>query len=198
MNSTISTRFLILISISLSSLLIVGQSSAEQLTTVEKALKKVYKESTNVEKNSVELSSAQQSAIEERSGILFGESHSSMVTVYVIFQGEKVVGYAFEDSVLGKWGQIHYLAALDENGTVREIVILDYSEIRGRPIAKRRFLRQYRNKTREDPVLLRRDIDGVTGATISSRSLTDGIRKLLHVFPEIKSGLDLKINLKED
>ena len=81
---------------------------------------------------------------------------------------------------------------MNVQGAIVEVIILDYSEIRGKPIAKRRFLRQYKGKTTKDPVLLRRDIDGISGATISSRSLTDGIRKILYIFTEIKSELDLE------
>lgn len=99
------------------------------------------------------------------------------------------VGYAFEDTVIGKWGPIHYLAGLDTNGAVSRIIILDYQEIRGRPIAKPRFLRQYQGKTLKDTLQLRKDIDGITGATISSNSLTEGVRKILHMYELIKPEL---------
>lgn len=84
--------------------------------------------------------------------------------------------------MLGKWGPIHYALAVNPDGRIHKAVVLDYEEIRGKNVAKSRFLRQYEGKSTKDPVMLRQDIDGITGATISSRSMTDGVRKLLHIF----------------
>ncbi|MCA9395347.1 MAG: FMN-binding protein [Candidatus Omnitrophica bacterium] len=79
------------------------------------------------------------------------------------------------------------ISRVDTAGKVKEVMILDYYEIRGKPAAKRRFLKQYRGKGVSDPIRLRKDIDGVTGATITSRSLTDGVRKAVHVHALISS-----------
>ena len=43
----------------------------------------------------------------------------------------------------------------------------------------KRFLRQYEGKTLADPIRLNRDIQGVTGATVSSRSMNATVRKAL-------------------
>ncbi|PIW58254.1 MAG: hypothetical protein COW13_05350 [Candidatus Omnitrophica bacterium CG12_big_fil_rev_8_21_14_0_65_50_5] len=79
--------------------------------------------------------------------------------------------------------------SLSPEGQVIEVSVLDYQEIRGKPVAKNRFLKQYQNKTIHNPVKLKKDIDGITGATISSRSLTDGVRKILYIFELIKGSL---------
>ena len=139
-------------------------SFAKELVTIEKALGKIYKELTKFEKSKVTLSEKQISNIETKSNISFEGSHSVKIIAHVAYKNDSIIGYAFEDTVMGKWGPIHYLLGLDPKGTVLEVIILDYQEIRGRPIAKRRFLRQYKHKTISDPVLLRKDIDGVTGA----------------------------------
>ena len=47
---------------------------------------------------------------------------------------------------------------------------------------KVRSIRQFIGKDSEDPIRLRKDIQGITGATISSRGMTDGVRKLIYVF----------------
>ena len=97
----------------------------------------------------------------------------------------RVVGYAVEDTVKGKWGIIRYILSIDPHGRVLDVMVLEYSERRGRPVAKRRFLKQFEGKTIHDKITLRRDIHGVSGATISSSSMTNGIRKLVHVFDEL-------------
>ena len=165
-------------------LLCVSLSCAEELIPVDQALRQIYPKATGFEREAFVLTADQIKAVEEKSGVTFGMDHSANIQMYVARENDRVLGYAFEDIIIGKWGPIHYLAGLGPNGDVLEVVVLDYQEIRGRPIAKKRFLRQYKDKSIRDPVRLRNDIDGITGATISSRSMTDGVRKLLYVFHE--------------
>lgn len=160
---------------------------ADHLIKAEKALEKIYPDATSYEEEYVSLSIEQIEKIEKDARINFPGSHSKKVIIYKAFENDFLLGYAFEDTVIGKWGPIHYLVGLNKDGVILKVMILDYDEIRGKPIAKRRFLKQYKGKNINDPLRLRKDIDGVTGATISSRSLTDGIRKIVHVFYLIKS-----------
>ena len=162
---------------------------ARHLEDLDKALQKIFKGATAFERFEFELTEKQIAEVERTADLSFGTSHSLRVVVFRAVKDGSTVGYAFEDTVIGKWGPIHYLLALNTDGSVKEALVLDYDEIRGKPVAKRRFLRQYEGKGLQDPLRLRRDIDGVTGATISSRSMTDGIRKLLHIFEAIKPKL---------
>jgi len=162
-------------------------SSAEELITVDKALKQLFPKADSFNKKVFSLSAQQIHQIEETAKLTFNGTHSERITVYVTKEKDKIVGYAFEDTVIGKWGPIHYLLALNPEGTILQIIILDYQEIRGKPIAKKRFLRQYQNKGIDDELQLRKDIDGISGATISSRSLTDGARKIVRVYHLMRS-----------
>ena len=157
-------------------------SYAEDLITTDEALRKIYRQADQFEPQDFDLSQEQVRAVETQAQITFAGSHSTQIRFYTVQKDGRVLGFAFEDTVIGKWGPIHYLTGLNPDGSVAQVIVLDYQEIRGRPVAKKRFLRQYEKKSIHDPVTLRKDIDGVTGATISSRSLTDGIRKLLNVF----------------
>ena len=162
---------------------------ADALISLDEALKQIYKNAQDFHKKTIVLTSQQIRQIETGAAITFEGSHADTVKVYVAYENGKPAGYAFEDTVIGKWGPIHYLLGLDPQGTVLDTIILDYQEIRGKPIAKKRFLRQYKGKTSRHAVQLQKDIDGVTGATISSRSLTDGIRKILHTYHLIQPAL---------
>lgn len=162
--------------------------NAEELIGVEQALAKVFKKATGIERTDVALTPDQIVLIEKSAEIQFDQTHATHIIYYTARDAHGILGYVFEDTVQGKWGPIHYALAVDPRGTILEVVILDYQEIRGRPIAKKRFLRQYQKKSIGDPLRLRSDIDGITGATISSRSLTDGVRKLLNVFDVLQLG----------
>ncbi|MCB9799198.1 MAG: FMN-binding protein [Candidatus Omnitrophica bacterium] len=94
----------------------------------------------------------------------------------------EIIGYAAQDHVRGKWGLIHYMIAFDLSGRVKDVMVLEYQEKRGRPVAKRRFLRQFIGKNTGHDIRLMKDIRGITGASISSNGMTNGIRKMVHVF----------------
>lgn len=162
------------------------RAGADELIKVDAALRKIYKNATNFEMEQRTLSGAQTRRIGAKAGVAFDGTHATEIVIYTVYENRQIIGHALEDTVAGKWGPIHYLVGLGSQGAVLEVIVLDYQEIRGRPVAKRRFLRQYKGKTAQDPLQLREDIDGITGATISSRSLTDGVRKLLHIFEEIR------------
>lgn len=154
---------------------------SEHLINPDKALIKIYKEATRFEEVEISLTESQVQWIEDAAGLMFSREDLNKLRMTRVFKHDLLIGYAFEDTVLGRWGPIHYLTGFDKNGIILQTIILDYDEIRGKPISKRRFLNQYKGKSVKNPIKIRKDIDGVTGATISSRSLTDGIRKIVHI-----------------
>lgn len=159
---------------------------ANQLIKVEKALQQIFPGPAEFSREILCLSDAEVRHIEQKADVIFEGTHTTQIIRFTVRVDGQVVGYAFEDQVDGKWGPIHYAVGISLDGKVAGLAVLDYEEIRGRPIAKKRFLKQYFGKTTRDPLRLRKDIDGVTGATISSRSFTDGVRKILYIFQEIE------------
>ena len=49
-------------------------------------------------------------------------------------------------------------------------------------VSRRRFLNQYRGKGPDSPLRINRDILNITGATVSSRAVTLGVKKVLAAF----------------
>ena len=159
---------------------------AEVLISKEEALKTLLPQVQTIEKKSIILSDEQKKKIEQQANISFKNGYGDEFLFFIGKANGEVVGYVAEDTVHGKWGPIHYLLGIDPSGKVRDVVVLEYKEKRGKPVAKNNFLRQYIGKTIHDSVRLHKDINGITGATISSRGMTDGIRKLLYVFEEFR------------
>ena len=157
---------------------------AETLISLDEALKNVLPAASDIEKRIIILNPQQKEKIEKDAAVTLHPEYDREFHFYSAKSNTQVVGYAAEDTVQGKWGPIHYLAGFDPQGKITNIVVLSFNERRGRPVAKHRFLSQFIAKTIKDPVHLRKDINGVTGATISSRGITDGIRKLLYIFEE--------------
>lgn len=131
------------------------------------------------------LTQKQWDAVEKNAKV---ELHPALDGKYHFFIGEKdgqIVSYVVIDVVYGKRGPIQYMIILSPGGKIKEVVLLEHSERLGKPSAVRRFLRQFTGKTVRDKLRFKKDIHAVTGATVSSRSISNGIRKAVHVFNEI-------------
>jgi Na+-translocating ferredoxin:NAD+ oxidoreductase RnfG subunit len=91
-------------------------------------------------------------------------------------------GYFFTDSVIGKHDLIRYAVSMDAAGKIREVEILEYREAYGGEVRNSRWLHQFAGLHYGDAVKVGRGIQNISGATLSSEHLTDGIRRLLATF----------------
>lgn len=121
----------------------------------------------------------------ERAGIA-ARSASPLVDdtlrVFVCRRAGSVAGYGLLDNVRGKSRAITYLVVLDTLGVVVSLEILAYRESHGGEISATAFRDQFRGKKPGDRLHPGRDIKTISGATISSRSVTTGVAKLLAAF----------------
>ncbi len=91
-------------------------------------------------------------------------------------------GYFFVDAVIGKHDLITYAAALTAEGKVRQIEILEYREAYGGEVRNAHWRAQFNGRQHGDPVTIGRDIQNISGATLSCEHVTDGIRRLLATY----------------
>ena len=96
--------------------------------------------------------------------------------------GEKVLGWFFADAVIGKSEAIDYALAVDANGAVTSLEILQYRESHGSEVRMAPWRKQFVGKTARDPVVLNEDIKNISGATLSCRHLTEGVQRLLKLY----------------
>lgn len=99
--------------------------------------------------------------------------------VWRAMAGPRVLGTFYLDAVIGKQEFIGYALALDHTGRVLRVDVLEYRETHGWEIRNERWRGQFAGKTVVDPVELNRDIANISGATLSCRHVTDGVRRLL-------------------
>jgi len=69
--------------------------------------------------------------------------------------------------------------ALTRDGAVRSVEILDYRETYGGEIRNANWRQQFVGKRFGSQLQLDKDIKNISGATLSSRHVTDGVRRLL-------------------
>jgi electron transport complex protein RnfG len=89
------------------------------------------------------------------------------------------LGAIYVLDVIGQSQPITFAVAVGVDGALRDIQVMVYRESHGDEITDRRFRRQFAGKRATDPIALGKDIDAITGATISSRSATFAARKAL-------------------
>lgn len=113
--------------------------------------------------------------------------------VYEPFQENRVWavegrGFFVIDQVVGKHEMITYAVGLNSDGSVKQVEILEYRETYGYEIRDPAWRKQFVGKTAAAPVKLNKDITNITGATLSCKHVTDGVRRVLAVYDTILKG----------
>ena len=103
-------------------------------------------------------------------------------TIYTATAGEQLLGRAVVMEEIGKYEPITFLVAAGPDGRVLDVLILVYRESRGGEVRRPNFLRQYRGKAAQDPIKVSQDIVNITGATLSARAVSVGVRRALALF----------------
>ena len=67
---------------------------------------------------------------------------------------------------------------------VSDVEILVYRESKGSEVRRKRFNSQYEGKTVLDPIRINKDIINITGATMSVRSVSAGVKRALVLIDE--------------
>jgi hypothetical protein len=110
-------------------------------------------------------------------------------TIFVATTQGKVDGYAIVDDEQGLHQPITFATRLSPRGAVERVEIMVYREPRGDEVRDPRFRKQFEGKTAQDSLRLGRDIDAVSGATVSSASLATGVRRAAVLVEELALGL---------
>lgn len=91
-------------------------------------------------------------------------------------------GWFIIDEVVGKHEFITYALSLDATGGVKDIEVLDYRETYGYEVREPAWRAQFVGKHQGAKLKLGDDIRNVSGATLSCKHVTDGIRRLLATY----------------
>jgi electron transport complex protein RnfG len=110
-------------------------------------------------------------------------------TIFVATTQGKVDGYAVVDDEQGLHQPITFATRLSPRGAVERVEIMVYREPRGDEVRDPRFRKQFEGKTAQDSLRLGRDIDAVSGATVSSASLATGVHRAAVLVEELALGL---------
>jgi electron transport complex protein RnfG len=101
--------------------------------------------------------------------------------IYEGYAGGQAIGFAVKVSPRGYSGEIVMLVGVDPELRVKGMKILNQRETPGlgTNVEKPKFQKQFIGKGIKDSIEPKKDIDAITGATISSRAVCEGVKTVL-------------------
>ncbi len=167
-------------------LLAVLPAYAATYWTVPGVMKSFFSSSKRVTFKRVTLPEATAAEIAKKLGT------GSVRREWVIYLGEtdgRLDGYAIVDDEKGMHEPIDFAVRFTPKGAVERVEVMVYREPYGDEVRSDRFRAQFQGKTAGDPITAGKDIDIVSGATISSRSMALGVKRdALVLQTALKSG----------
>ena len=145
--------------------------------SVEQAQRAMFPGASEFLSHPLDLTSAQRQSIVRSAG-----SSPKRLLAWEARSGGRRLGWFLLDKVLGKHENITYAVALDTQGRIAAVEILEYRETYGGEIRNPRWRARFFGKSVASPVSLGQDIKNISGATISCRNVTRGVKRLLTAF----------------
>jgi Na+-translocating ferredoxin:NAD+ oxidoreductase RnfG subunit len=162
--------------------LVAPQAYAAKYMTVEQARSSIFPLADEFVARPMQLTPEQMKEIDRISGV---EGRVPQLYLWQAVAKGKPVGWLFIDQVIGKKELITYALGVDMDGVVQQMQVIEYLEVYGSQVRYPGWRDQFVGKTVKSPLRLDGDIANISGATLSSRHLTDGIRRLLFVHQSV-------------
>jgi hypothetical protein len=102
-----------------------------------------------------------------------------------------LLGYCVESKVVSRSGPFKIRVLLDPQVYVKQVTVISYPWDRGRDVRKHAFTSQFEGKGPKDPIRVGKDIDAMTGATISSRVMAEGVRDTIKLIELVKENINI-------
>ncbi len=151
---------------------------AEVFHSREGALKLAFPDADRVEARDLVLTSAQAAEVARRAGV---EEPSRLMTAYQGFRGDEALGWAFLDTHPVRTHEETLMVVLEPDGRVRGTHLLAFHEpAQYAPVP--RWLAQFTGHRLSPGVAVGRDVDGISGATMTARAVTATVRRVLAVW----------------
>ena len=160
------------------SVVITVPAHATQYLSVEQAQRLSFPEATRFVEANIIFTAPDIAAIEQRSG---QKVRAKGEQVWRAEADGRLLGFFVVDYVIGKHEVIDYSVALGVDGRVKRVEILEYRESYGGEIANRDWLSQFTGKSGSDGLKPASDIRIISGATLSSRHITEGVKRVLAI-----------------
>ncbi|MBM4257345.1 MAG: FMN-binding protein [Deltaproteobacteria bacterium] len=153
-------------------------AAAKAFYSKQEALALAFPEAEHVETKTVFLTDDQ---VHHVSTLASAPVDSKLATIYVGRKAGQVLGYAFIETNVVRTLPETFLIVVSPTGTVQKLFVLAFYEPE-EYTPSTRWLQQFDQKALTPTLQVRQDIHGIVGATLSSRAITNGVRKVLSLF----------------
>ena len=105
----------------------------------------------------------------------------------------QIISYVTTGAANGYGGQLKSAVAIDPEGKVQAVAIVDHKETKGylNRVLNKDFLEELTGKYYHDPFILDQDVAAVSGATYTCQALTESVRKAVRQVAHNQLGLSL-------
>jgi hypothetical protein len=145
----------------------------------EEAPKAVFPEADSFERKVVRSNEEIKAKIQQRMGKTKTSLWEDSYVTFVAKKGETILGYAAIVEEIGKHRPITFIVGIGTDRKIKDAALMVYREAYGGEVRDRRFLQQYKGKQLKDPLLPYRDIQNISGATMSVEAIGRGSKKAL-------------------
>ncbi|MBW8833210.1 MAG: FMN-binding protein [Burkholderiales bacterium] len=145
--------------------------------SADQAAKLMFPQADRFESREVKLDAAQMQKLSAQ-GV---QARSATWPVRVAYHGSATLGYIVIDEVVGKFELISYAVGIAADGAVRQVEILSYRESHGQEIRLPAWRQQFVGKTVASTIQVGEDIANISGATLSCKHVTDGVKRIVAV-----------------
>lgn len=140
----------------------------------QQALSVIFEGRSDFKTAFLKLAKEQRKAVSSSTGLTVRDQE---IQVWSAADGARM----YIDKVIGKHEFITFAVGVGADGEVLGVEILEYKESYGGEIRRPQWRKQFNGKKLSDPLKLDNDIANISGATLSSRSVTDGVKRILAI-----------------
>ena len=145
---------------------------------VDKTIAAIWGEGVMITKKPINLSEDQQKQL----GIILEYNN-----LFSLKNKDKNEGYLYLAQTPSRSDKIDYMVVFKPDLTIMTVQVLAYREGYGGEVGSNRWLKQFIGKSQEEEMKFGHDIQNISGATISARSMTNGVVNLTANINKIKS-----------
>lgn len=156
-------------------------ATAKVFHSRQEAVQLAFPEADQVQSRSIVLTAEQQQHIER---LAAAPLDAKLVTLYTASKGATIVGYGCIETQIVRTLPGSFLVALSTTGEVRTVMAVAFHEPE-EYLPTERWLKQFAQQPLKPELQLHKDIQSIAGATLSSQSVTNAVRKVLAIYQVI-------------
>jgi len=145
----------------------------------DEAPKAVFPEASSFERRVIASDGVLKVKMRDRLGKTKPSIWEDSYVTFIARKNDVILGYAVIVEEIGKHRPITFVVGVGADRKIRDAALMVYREPYGGEVRELRFLQQYRGKNLKDPLLPYRDIQNISGATLSVEAIGRGSRKAL-------------------